>query len=207
MESERMPTKDRIFTRIASAGVSYSIRKWYFNATRITPAMIHDLTRERLLELKQVLGQLDDRSLSVSLDILQGATLGMHIRHILEFYQCLFESLEAGELNYDLRKRDVRIETSGSTGVGCIDVLLAYLQTYPEDIPLRLQADYSTDGKERKITQATSYFRELLYNIEHCVHHLAIIRIGMRALDARFPLDEDLGVAASTIRNRNICAR
>lgn len=169
--------------------------------------MIHDLTRERLLELRQVLSQLDDSTLSATLENLQGSTLGMHIRHILEFYQCLFESLKNGDLNYDLRKRDVGIETSGSEGVRCIDELLRSLQDYPEDLPLRLHADYSNNGTERKISQATSYFRELLYNIEHCVHHLAIIRIGIRELDMRITMDENLGVAASTLRNRNICAR
>lgn len=169
--------------------------------------MIHDLARERLLELRQVLSQLDDLTLTATLNTLHGATLGMHIRHILEFYQCLFESLESGHLNYDLRKRDAEIERSGRRGVGCIDELLISLQAYPEDRPLHLYADYSSDSRERKVSQATSYFRELLYNIEHCVHHLAMIRIGMRELDTGITIDENLGVAASTIRNKNICAQ
>ena len=35
----------------------------------------------------------------------------MHTRHIIEFYQCLIEQASEGQINYDSRKRDVRIES------------------------------------------------------------------------------------------------
>jgi len=49
--------------------------------------------------------------------------------------------------------------------------------------------------------------RELQYNIEHAVHHLAIIKIGVKTLEDSFKLDDNFGIAASTIRNKNACAQ
>jgi hypothetical protein len=46
----------------------------------------------------------------------------------------------------------------------------------------------------------TNYFRELTYNIEHAVHHMAIIKIGIREVANYVTLPADFGIAASTIR-------
>jgi hypothetical protein len=169
--------------------------------------MIHEVTREKLFELRVLLENLSDNQLTLPLDVLNGSTMGMHLRHILEFYQCLFTSLADGNLNYDLRKRDREMERNKKHCLSCIETLLTKLEEAQVDQPICLTADYSLDTEGRKITIGTTFFRELLYNVEHCVHHLAIIKIGIRELDPMMMVDKNLGVAASTIRNNNLCAR
>ncbi len=52
--------------------------------------MIHEITREKLSELKELLIQLSNDQIAAPIEALHGSTVGMHMRHILEFYQCLF---------------------------------------------------------------------------------------------------------------------
>lgn len=169
--------------------------------------MIQKLTREKLLELKGVLAQIPEDHFSRPLDVLSGSTLGMHLRHILEFYQCLFRALPGRKLNYDLRQRNREMEVEKFKCELCLAQLISELEAQEADLTLDLTADYSGQGQGREVRITTTYYRELLYNVEHCVHHLAIIRIGMKALNPHINLSEEMGVAASTLRNRKLCAQ
>lgn len=169
--------------------------------------MIHKTTYYHLNQLKELVGQLTDEQLTLSLPILDDSTIGMHVRHILEFYLCLCNSLENGELNYDDRKRDKEMETSVAKCVDVINKILQQLQRYLNDFPMRLSADQSFDSVKEEISLSTTYYRELLYNIEHVVHHLAIIKIGAKSLESPICLDGSIGVATATIRNRRLCAQ
>jgi hypothetical protein len=55
---------------------------------------------------------------------------------------------------------------------------------------------------EECITIETNYFRELTYNIEHAVHHMAIMKIGIREVAGQVVIPTSFGVATSTIRYR-----
>ena len=50
---------------------------------------------------------------------------------------------------------------------------------------------------------ATSMQRELVYNYEHCLHHLAIIRIGLSVIQPSLILPNHFGVAPSTLAYRH----
>jgi uncharacterized damage-inducible protein DinB len=172
-----------------------------------TLIMIHQITREKFDQLLQLVNQFDDDRLRRPLEVLNGSSIGMHIRHILEFYLCLFEAVACKELNYDLRKRDRSMEMHTASCRKCLKYLQKQLLTYPQDFDMQVYADYSLMDDERPIAVKTTYFRELLYNVEHTVHHMAIIKIGLRALGGAFLTGEDFGVAASTVRNNKICAQ
>ena len=60
------------------------------------------------------------------------------------------------------------------------------------------------DGEELNID--SNYFRELLYNLEHCIHHQALIKVAVLQLE-HLQIDADFGVARSTIEYRNQCAQ
>jgi hypothetical protein len=68
-----------------------------------------------------------------------------------------------------------------------------------EDSSLALEVGYDV-SKDEFITIATNYSRELVYNIEHAVHHMALIKIGVREAASYIDLPSDFGIAASTIR-------
>jgi len=65
--------------------------------------------------------------------------------------------------------------------------------------PLLLEVGYDV-ANDNFVTVETTAMRELVYNIEHAVHHMAIIKIGVREIANYIELPLDFGIAASTIR-------
>jgi len=168
--------------------------------------MIKEVTHQNLTQLSNVLLQFSEAQFTQPLNIYNGSTIGMHVRHVVEFYECLLNSLNTGEVNYDLRKRNQLLECIPKACVNSIAEILDKIAAVTNDITLKLSANYSTSTEE-PITLTTTFFRELLYNIEHTVHHLAIIKMGISELGNAVVYNENFGVAASTIRNKNICAQ
>ena len=169
--------------------------------------MIQTITANYLNQLKSLIQDIDDSQFSKKLTLLSNSSIGMHARHIIEFYICLLNSKSDKLLNYDTRKRDVSIETDSEICVLKINDILNALSENQYDFPLKLYADYSLSKDNQILEIDTTFFRELVYNIEHLIHHLAIIKIGVQALDSNINLHQDFGVAASTIRNRQVCVQ
>ncbi|WP_339837617.1 hypothetical protein [uncultured Flavobacterium sp.] len=53
---------------------------------------------------------------------------------------------------------------------------------------------------------STNYERELLYNLEHSIHHQALIKVAVLK-NPSIKICENFGVAKSTIEYRNQCVQ
>jgi hypothetical protein len=139
---------------------------------------------------------------------LSGSSVGQHTRHFVEFFQCLAEHLEnagAGEechLNYDHRRRDHRIETEPRFALSLVESLKLQLPGLPWDVNLRVEHTDYLLGKSTLISSSAE--RELLYNIEHTIHHFALIKIGLNIVEPGLELPPHFGVAASTLQYRTV---
>lgn len=172
------------------------------------PDSLSAIAAAALDDLRHYLTVIDPVSYQSSLDILSGSTVGQHTRHIIEFYICLLEqSLEKGHpvINYANRKRDHRIESEP-------DYALSYAQTIVEKLK-ELNTDQTCllncaeHGQEDLMVHST-IGRELIYNIEHTIHHLAIVKIALKSTMPQIELPAHFGVAPSTIRHRQeACAQ
>jgi hypothetical protein len=151
-----------------------------------------------LHQLDAVIGQLHRDDYSKNLPLFHGASVGQHVRHTLEFFQCLMEA-RAGVINYDVRRRDHLIETVPDVARGTIAIVSQYLNGENHDFRIELEACY--EG-ETNVQMPSSFYRELSYNIEHVVHHLALIRIALENEFSYVQLPENFGVASSTVRYR-----
>lgn len=158
--------------------------------------------KENLYQLRELLENISNNQYTAKPDILSGASIGQHIRHILEFYLLLVFGSFSGTISYDKRKRDIRIEEDASFAIQTIDRLLPGIDTLDEKQPVKLKGDYSTDGESQHFIDS-SVGRELAYCIEHSIHHQALIKAGLIALGAANITNEFFGVAYSTIRYRN----
>ncbi|MEJ5995073.1 hypothetical protein WG904_11650 [Pedobacter sp. Du54] len=156
-----------------------------------------------LLQLEQVLTALSDEQFCAPVPLLSKSTIGQHIRHIIEFYVELNKGYEVGIINYDGRKRDHSLQTCRVTAIKKLQEISAVLNK--ENITLNIYADYANDdGSIQQLS--TNYFRELMYNLEHTVHHMALIRVGIHSC-TKLGVPDDFGVAASTIKYREQCAQ
>ena len=156
-----------------------------------------------LLQLRDVLEELSNPQYSAPIDLLSGASIGQHFRHILEFFEELTHGYEKDTVDYDQRKRNLSLETNRGHAMELLTETAFTVDKPDKDLLLvtRLSPTYP-----EPVVIRTNYFRELLYNIEHMVHHMALMRIGINAV-SQIRLPDDFGVAASTLKFRQTCAQ
>ena len=134
---------------------------------------------------------------------LSNSTIGQHVRHIIEMFQCLEHGYASGFVNYEKRKRDRSIETSKSLAMQLLNSIHDGLAK--ADKSLVLEGVYN-DHAEHPMQFPTNYFREIVYNIEHTIHHMALIRVGIKELGGP-ELPENYGVASATVKHNRTCAQ
>lgn len=162
---------------------------------------------KNLDEIKELLKGLTAEQYSRKIEILSEASIGQHVRHILEFFQCLFNASVTGEVDYDSRKRDLNLESDPHFAGKVIDEIIDKLLELPGDQKLILTANYSVnDDVKEKIN--TTLFRELAYNLEHSIHHQALIKVAVFEMKLSDKIKDNFGYAPSTIRfnkeNKNV---
>lgn len=153
-----------------------------------------------LRQVGEVLVSLDAETYSRPLDLFSGSSIGQHIRHILNFYQTLLESAGESVVDYTRRDRDPRIETDPLFAGEILAGIESGFQELEESRILRVRADFFADDREDRPLVESSVGRELMYVFDHAVHHLAIVKIGLKAVAPGIGVSEDIGVAPSTIK-------
>jgi hypothetical protein len=149
-----------------------------------------------LVEIENITQKLNHDDFTQKLEILSGSTVGQHVRHIVEFYVCLFSDKEY--VNYDERERNLLIENSPIYTLEVIQTLKHQLK----QLDFEKEVIFKQNINNQDIYLKTSYQRELIYLGEHTIHHFALIKIGMSSLCPEVQLDKNFGVADSTIKFR-----
>lgn len=152
-----------------------------------------------LTQLTDLVNQLSEQDFTKPVDSLGHSTIGQHLRHTLEFFICLEQGFESGLINYDKRAHDKLIESDKFIALATLNKISDFILSQSSDRALKLEAGYDLH-KEEFVTIETNFLRELVYNIEHAVHHMAIMKIGIREIAPAIKLPHDFGIAASTIR-------
>jgi hypothetical protein len=151
-----------------------------------------------LSELSYVIGQLDDVEYSKPLGVLNNVSIGQHTRHSIEMFQCLFDGYESGRFSYDNRPRNVELETDRAFAQLQLQIICSNLDL------VNKQLISSNKLGTSHVQIETNFYRELLFNLEHCIHHNALIRIGINSFSV-IEMSENFGVAPSTIEYRKTC--
>src|SRR5688572_2843434 len=166
---------------------------------------LSQLAENSLNDLRVYLSVMEPALYQTPLELLSGSTIGQHTRHIIEFYTCLIEQSSSSVINYSKRRRDFTIESQPDHALYRVNETCEKLASL--DLSLKCQLDCSEHGEEGLFVD-TTLSRELIYNIEHTVHHLAIIKIALKAMLPALNLPENFGVAPSTLRHRHeACAQ
>jgi hypothetical protein len=155
------------------------------------------------VQLAGSLSQLSPPQYSQSCQTLFNNTIGQHVRHIIELFQCLENGYQSGIVNYEKRKRDTLIETDKELAGSLLLEIHRGLSKVNKT--LTLEACYDEHQNE-PIAIETNYYREIAYNLEHTIHHMALIRVGITEIST-IQLPDDFGVASSTVKYRKQCAQ
>lgn len=162
--------------------------------------MILPSITKSLNELVDLLRQLSTNEYTNPCAELSHASIGEHCRHIIEMFQCLENQLDFGVVNYDHRERNQFIQTNVEYAIAQIQSI----QNGLRDENKNLELQQFIEGEEIRIQ--SNYFRELLYNLEHCIHHQALIKVAILKFE-NISVDANFGVARSTIEFRKKCVQ
>jgi predicted transcriptional regulator len=169
---------------------------------------LSQIATNALNDLRLYLSVIDSVIFQTPLDLLSGSSIGQHSRHIIEFYNCLLEQSEVSNdpvISYAKRRRDFLIESQPDHAIKCVDEICERLSSI--DVLRSCRLDCNEHGQENLFVEST-IGRELIYNIEHTIHHLAIVKIALKAILPDLTLPEHFGVAPSTLRHRHeACAQ
>jgi hypothetical protein len=154
-------------------------------------------------QINNLLQQLSEDAFKEKLPILHSSSIGQHLRHVIEFFEELEKGYHTGVVNYDNRQRSLLLETDKTYAAVCMARLASGLNK--NEKVLQLAVNYEAESAETT-TVATSYYREWVYNIEHTVHHMALIKLGIQQLD-QVTLPDSFGTAVSTQRAKQVCVQ
>jgi hypothetical protein len=128
------------------------------------------------------------------------ASIGGHYRHVLEHFQCVIRGIRSGEINYDARERNPRLETEVTYAtIAACDVLRA-IKNYTDASlarPCKVVNSSSYDSAQPSVIEST-VGRELAYCVGHAIHHYAIVRLICNHLGVEVP--NQFGIAPSTLK-------
>ena len=143
----------------------------------------------------QLLEQLSESSYCESRDGV--SSIGAHMRHVLDRFQCFFQGLAERTVDYDARKRDQSIETNLESARFAVTSIERRISDLDLSASTAIEVKETVHHLSPKVLIESSVARELMGLITHTTHHLAII--GMIARDQGYSLDQDFGKAPSTL--------
>lgn len=154
-------------------------------------------------QISTLLQQLTIQQYCRGLPVLYGSSIGQHVRHVIEFFEEMENGYESGTVNYDKRQRNLVLETDKDSAINSLSRIVSLLNK--KDKGLQLVVSYSFDENQSSVVN-TNYYREWTNNIEHTVHHMALIKSGVQAFE-NIQLPASFGIAVSTQRAQLICAQ
>jgi len=174
-------------------------RNLVFLKNQINYMLIAEI-KANFIQIINLLNQLSDEEYTFCNNELSNATIGEHTRHIIEMYQSLLKCYNFGIVNYDKRERNIAIQTDKNIAIKTIDSILENIDL--ENIEMTLEQGID----EITFQVKTNYYRELLYNLEHSIHHQALIKVAVLK-NKNITLCPEFGIAKSTIEYRTQCAQ
>lgn len=129
------------------------------------------------------------------------ASVGQHVRHVLDHARALVVGFPDGRLRYDERERGGEIETRRGLAITELAALeAAALALGDRDGATPLIVEQIADPGQAPLRCASTLERELVFVMHHGVHHHAMIAAMLRAAGLTPPAE--FGVAPATLASR-----
>jgi len=142
-----------------------------------------------LVELERMPGQLAD-------NVYREANIGQHMRHVFDHMLAIKLAIAEGLVDYDKRDRGNEVETDRLMASQQLSLLRLWIQT--EDFDNHKVAVVSEIDCEntQRMRFDSNLNREILYVINHTIHHAAHIKLVLAQFGINLP--EHIGIAPGT---------
>lgn len=160
--------------------------------------MIQHQLQRQLNVLAELLHQLSDEQYTRTINHLDNASIGGHSRHIIEIVRCVLIGYETNRVDYIRRFRNTELETKREFAIRTIEEVNSLLDKPDKSFELYVETEDGMTGS----FPITTYQREIIYAIEHTIHHLALIKVALTEMNLSL-VSEQFGVAYSTMLYRS----
>lgn len=157
--------------------------------------MIFQQLKQQLSSLSNLISLLNNEQYSKKIAHLGNASIGGHTRHIIELLVCATEGFANGRVDYLNRKRNLVLEQDREFAQQAINAIETSLSKTDKILNLAIDDCEPLDNKH----VSTTYYREIIYNTEHAIHHLALIKVALIEMNLDL-VDDNFGMAYSTIK-------
>ena len=162
-------------------------------------AITHNLNRG-----VKLLNSIDDSQYNDNSIAPYNSSIGGHIRHILDIFDCIFDGLETGEVNLAARKRNELAEQKTAFGLNYFkDTIEKLNQLKNTDLDLIVAVKDNLGLGE--ITQNYTLGSALIQAHSHAIHHFASLGYLINQLGINLP-DNDFGYNPTTPRGQELNA-
>ncbi len=132
------------------------------------------------------------------------SSIGGHMRHILDVFDCIFEGIESGKVNLTERKRNELAESKTAFGIAYFEKTIATLNEL-KTIDFNQMVAVTDDLGLGEITANYTLASVLIQAHSHATHHFASIGYIISRLGIELP-DSDFGFNPTTPRNQELNA-
>jgi len=164
----------------------------------------------RLLEQAGLLlDQLSAEIYSSTSPISPRGSIGGHLRHVLDFFDCFLLGLESGRIDNNQRRRHLRVETDRRyAGQRIAETIVRLRAVTVKDYDATVLVCGENDGVNELFWIRSSVLRELEALQSHTIHHYSLIAMLLRLQETE--PGAAFGVAPSTLnhwREEALCAQ
>ncbi|MDX2369305.1 MAG: hypothetical protein QNK36_13045 [Colwellia sp.] len=126
------------------------------------------------------------------------SSAGAHMRHIIDHYLALIAGLPLGEVDYDVRHRNSKVELEPKLALDKLAQISCWIKSLENnDLMRALTLSTEISVHEQKVQSVpTSLARELVFAGSHAVHHYAMIAQIAQQQDMVLP--SGFGIAPAT---------
>ena len=125
------------------------------------------------------------------------ASIGMHMRHIIDHFNALIRGSDTLHVDYNVRSRHSETETNPALALQQLHDIqrwLSHLQ--PEQLSLSVTLAHEVNVDDEFVIHST-IARELIFCTSHAIHHYALVNIIRQLQGAS--TDNTFGLAPATI--------
>ena len=163
--------------------------------------MINKICKENLNSISVLLKKITNKDYSTPIRHLNNSTIGQHSRHIIEFYLCYLKGIEDNHINFDSRERSMKLESNKTFCIETINSIIEKLSTkLNNQSAIIFEYNYTFEDNQ-SAEMVSNTLRELLFCLDHSIHHQALIKVALIELGKEKLIDDKFGMAYSTIRN------
>ena len=126
------------------------------------------------------------------------SSIGVHMRHILDVFSCVFQGIEEGLIDLSSRQRNQLAETKVSVGLDYFEQIITQLNNVnPADLDKVVKV--KDDLGLGMVTANYTFAAALIQAHSHAIHHFASIGYIISQLGINLP-DSDFGYNPTTPR-------